>query len=65
MKSPCIKKCKLQDGECLGCFRTVEEIRNWRNMNEQEKREVCSKVRGRRSSVQGLRDEGVQDDCKE
>lgn len=34
-------------------------------MNEQEKREVCSKVRGRRSSVQGLRDEGVQDDCKE
>jgi hypothetical protein len=31
-------------------------------MNEQEKEEVCSKIRLRASSVQKVRDEGVPDD---
>jgi predicted Fe-S protein YdhL (DUF1289 family) len=63
IKSPCIKHCNLNtNGVCLGCFRTTQEISNWRNMNEEEKTEVCSKIRLRASSVQQMRDKGVSDD---
>jgi len=63
IKSPCIKHCSLNtNGVCLGCFRTTQEISNWRNMNEEEKTEVCSKIRLRASSVQKMRNEGVSDD---
>jgi predicted Fe-S protein YdhL (DUF1289 family) len=27
--TPCIKKCKLEDGICTGCKRTPEEIQDW------------------------------------
>ena len=64
--SPCIQHCNLNtNGVCLGCFRTTQEISNWRNMNEEEKEEVCSKARLRTSSVQRVRDESVSDDGQE
>ena len=62
IKSPCTGHCRVKEGHCTGCFRTVEEISNWRSMGEQEKREVCFKICNRRSSVQAVRDEGVSND---
>ncbi len=64
MISPCIKKCNLEGDQCTGCYRTVDEIRNWRNMNEQEKKEVCFKVCLRASRMQALRNEDIQDENK-
>ena len=35
--SPCIKVCTHDDeGYCLGCLRTVDEVRGWRNRTEEE-----------------------------
>lgn len=40
--SPCIGVCTLDDTQhhCTGCFRSLEEIRRWRDLNEQEQEEV-------------------------
>ena len=65
MKSPCTGKCKLENAQCVGCYRTVDEIRNWRSMNEQEKREVCFKICLRASRMQAVRDESIQDDIQD
>ena len=35
--TPCIKVCKYDDeGYCLGCSRTKEEVQGWRNRTEKE-----------------------------
>ena len=40
--SPCIGVCAINDsnGFCQGCYRTVEEIREWWNMTDQEREKV-------------------------
>ena len=40
--SPCIGVCAINDanGFCQGCYRTVEEIREWWNMSDQEREKV-------------------------
>ena len=35
--SPCVKKCKLIDGTCVGCYRTLDEIQKWTYLNKDEK----------------------------
>jgi len=62
VQSPCTRHCNVRDGHCTGCFRTIEEITQWRNMDEKEKEEVCSKICSRRSSMQALRNKGISDD---
>ena len=35
--SPCIKVCTYDDeGYCLGCHRTAEEVETWRDRTEEE-----------------------------
>jgi predicted Fe-S protein YdhL (DUF1289 family) len=40
--SPCIGVCAINDsnGFCQGCYRTVEEIREWWNMTDEERDKV-------------------------
>jgi predicted Fe-S protein YdhL (DUF1289 family) len=40
--SPCIDVCKLDDDGwlCVGCYRTVEEIRRWKEAGSAEKRAI-------------------------
>ena len=40
--SPCIGVCAINDnnGFCHGCYRTVEEIREWWNMTDQDREKV-------------------------
>lgn len=40
MKSPCIKKCKLFNGVCVGCKRTIKQIKEYGMKNEIEKMKV-------------------------
>lgn len=57
VKSPCIKLCKLQNDVCVGCFRTIDEIKNWRSMTNIEKQEVLDNIKQRGYNV-------IEDDTK-
>lgn len=46
--SPCRRICGLDDeGYCTGCGRSVDDIREWLNMDEQAKRECVARARQR------------------
>jgi predicted Fe-S protein YdhL (DUF1289 family) len=44
--SPCIKICKLIDGVCIGCNRTIEQITEWENYKDIEKENILVILRG-------------------
>jgi predicted Fe-S protein YdhL (DUF1289 family) len=45
VKSPCVNICALNEDElCTGCYRTGDEISNWRLMTSYEKKEVLKRV---------------------
>ena len=50
--SPCIAVCRLDDatGYCLGCLRTIDEIRDWIILLPDERRAVLARVEERRST---------------
>ncbi|MEN8122121.1 MAG: DUF1289 domain-containing protein [Bacteroidota bacterium] len=40
-KNPCRMVCKYNDeGLCMGCDRTMEEVKNWLEYNDQERNKV-------------------------
>lgn len=46
--SPCVKICTHDDeGYCLGCGRTVEEVKGWRNLTEDEQLDGIEMLRER------------------
>jgi predicted Fe-S protein YdhL (DUF1289 family) len=49
--SPCIAVCQIDDatGQCLGCHRTIDEIRDWIIMTAEEKRVVLDKLAARQA----------------
>ena len=46
--SPCINVCKMEDGFCAGCFRTLDEITRWANVGDDGKRLILAAVAQRR-----------------
>ena len=44
--SPCIDICTIDrdSGECIGCGRTVEEVRNWANFNNLKKKQILENL---------------------
>jgi hypothetical protein len=38
-------------GYCIGCLRTLDEIGDWLDMQEKEKREVLARLEQRRKAV--------------
>jgi len=44
MDSPCKKICKVEDGRCIGCHRSLDEIGRWRDMSDQERRDVMEEL---------------------
>ncbi|MFT5519811.1 MAG: putative Fe-S protein YdhL (DUF1289 family) [Enterobacterales bacterium] len=52
IKSPCISICALDSqGLCTGCFRTGEEIRDWGNSTNQQRRNVLGLIHQREKQV--------------
>ncbi|WP_083455083.1 DUF1289 domain-containing protein [Pseudomonas sp. Q12-87] len=50
--SPCTGVCKLDEQKfCLGCFRHVEDIRQWRSADDERRRAICAEAAQRRSSA--------------
>ena len=51
--SPCIGTCLLDPsiGGCIGCYRTVEEIKNWSKMTYDEKLTALRRIEDVRRST--------------
>ena len=42
--SPCLKICAINDGKCVGCNRTQEEIREWFYATDKRKLEILNRI---------------------
>ena len=45
IKSPCVKICTLEDGVCIGCGRTQDEIREWVIMTEVQREKIMERLK--------------------
>ena len=52
LESPCINVCELDESKtlCVGCFRTVEEIGQWRLASEERQLQIVKAARHRKIS---------------
>lgn len=52
IQSPCIGVCSMDDltGLCLGCFRTLDEIQGWWDMDANAKQAVITNASAREAS---------------
>ncbi len=55
VQSPCVGVCSMdvETGFCQGCFRTLDEIRLWWDMDNASKAEVVKLAAARESAVFG------------
>ncbi|MGA8134370.1 MULTISPECIES: DUF1289 domain-containing protein [Pseudomonas] len=50
--SPCVSLCRLDEQKiCIGCFRHVEDIRDWRAADDARRREICEQARQRQAQA--------------
>lgn len=42
MKSPCKRICKVKDEICIGCQRTLTEIKNWSIISDEERDKIMT-----------------------
>ena len=56
VESPCVEVCRMDPAKdvCVGCWRTLDEIARWRDMNDAEREVVLFVVAGRRSSAESM-----------
>ncbi len=54
IESPCVRNCCLNEHDiCIGCLRTLEEIKEWGQASEQRKREVLEQIKQRKAKKKG------------
>jgi predicted Fe-S protein YdhL (DUF1289 family) len=52
VKSPCISVCRLDEQKvCTGCYRHVEDIREWRAATDERRREIVMQSEVRRADA--------------
>ena len=53
IRSPCIGVCCMDDltGFCQGCYRTIDEIKNWWEMDKQQQKEIINKAAQREAEL--------------
>jgi len=42
--TPCVSICKIEDGKCTGCGRTLEEIAKWRSYSDEERLDIMKRL---------------------
>ena len=53
--SPCVRSCCLDDDDmCLGCFRSLEEIKEWGTANNHRRLVILQIADRRREAYQAL-----------
>ena len=56
-QSPCIRNCCLDDDlTCLGCFRSMDEIKEWGIVDEQRRRIILQNAKQRREAYRMMGD---------
>ena len=45
IESPCVKICKLEYGVCIGCGRSMEEIKNWKNYSDNKRKKIVKNLK--------------------
>jgi predicted Fe-S protein YdhL (DUF1289 family) len=51
--SPCVRNCCLDDSNiCLGCFRSLDEITSWTEVNEQTRQDFLTNANSRKQDYQ-------------
>ena len=48
IKSPCKNICIREDGVCIGCYRSTEEIVRWRTLSDEGKKRVLRNAKRRK-----------------
>lgn len=49
--SPCVRRCTLdQDDVCVGCGRTLDDIRQWGKMSEAQRADCVARATQRREA---------------
>ena len=52
-QSPCVRNCCLDDDEtCLGCFRSLEEIKEWGLVDNRRRRSILLNAQQRREAYE-------------
>ena len=44
ISSPCVSICEKENGRCIGCGRTEQEIEVWRDLSETERLEIMARL---------------------
>jgi predicted Fe-S protein YdhL (DUF1289 family) len=42
--TPCVSLCKINEGKCQGCGRTLEEIAKWRKYTDEERLDIMRRL---------------------
>jgi predicted Fe-S protein YdhL (DUF1289 family) len=51
IQSPCVKICTHVDGMCIGCYRTADEIKEWKTTyTDEQKKELLKELKKREES---------------
>lgn len=58
IKSPCISVCAIDDlsGLCQGCYRTVDEIKGWWDMSQDEQTDLLATLEERQMQTANFDD---------
>jgi len=50
MITPCIKACKIAPDTltCIGCFRTLQEIRDWKSLTDDKRADIIQECQIRK-----------------
>jgi len=53
VQSPCIGVCSIDEtsGYCQGCYRTIDEIKNWWDMSPPEQTQLVTELEQRQSQL--------------
>ncbi|NWA27258.1 DUF1289 domain-containing protein [Pseudomonas gingeri] len=52
VSSPCVSLCRLDEQKiCIGCFRHVEDIREWRSADDARRRVICEQAMQRKAQA--------------
>ncbi|RSY80641.1 DUF1289 domain-containing protein [Sphingomonas koreensis] len=49
VESPCVSICRMKDGLCEGCGRTLNEIAEWSMASDDRRREILSRIAAARA----------------
>lgn len=44
ISSPCVSICEKENGRCIGCGRTEQEIEVWRDLSETERLAIMARL---------------------